>query len=58
MLPSEDGPQVEDLVEGPSDEPDEETPLLDLAAEAPEQLDGTVTPTSEDDAPPDLPPRR
>jgi hypothetical protein len=58
MLPSEDGPQVEDLVEGPSDEPDEETPLLDLAAEAPEQLDGTVTPTPEDDAPPDLPPRR
>jgi ankyrin repeat protein len=58
MLPSEDGPQVEDLVEGPSDEPDEETPLLDLAAEAPEQLDGTVASTSEDDAPPDLPPRR
>lgn len=61
MLPPEDGPQVEDLIEGPSDEPDEETPLLDLAAEAPEQLDGTVAPpsptTSEHDAPPALPPR-
>ena len=57
MLPSEDGPRVEDLVEGPSDEPDEETPLLDLAAEAPEQLDGTVAPGSEDDAAPDTHPK-
>ena len=61
MLPLADQPQVEDLVEGPSDEPDEETPLLDLAAEAPEQLDGTAAPASEDavedDTPPELPRR-
>lgn len=57
MIPPEEGPQVEDLIEGPSDEPDEEPPLLDLAAEAPEQLDGTAAMTSEDDAPPALPPR-
>lgn len=63
MLPPEDGPQVEDLVQGPSGEPEEDTPLLDLAAEAPEQLDGTVAPApasasaTEADAAPDLPPR-
>jgi hypothetical protein len=47
MLPDENGPQVEDLIEGPSDAVDEETPLLDLAAEAPEQLDGTVASAAE-----------
>lgn len=49
MLPDHEGPQVEDLVEGPSDDVDEETPLLDLATEAPEQLDDTITPTSTED---------
>ena len=47
MLPPQDAPSVEDLIDGPSDEPDAEaeldTPLLDLAAEAPEVLDGTAT---------------
>ncbi|XPS74914.1 hypothetical protein M3J07_007004 [Ascochyta lentis] len=44
MLPDEDGPQVEDLIEGPSSKAiDEEPPLLDMASEAPEQLDDTVT---------------
>ncbi|KAJ4990002.1 vps9 domain protein [Stagonosporopsis vannaccii] len=63
MLPPGDGPRIEDLVEGPSDKPDQDTPLLDLAAEAPEQLDGIIASasasasTAEDNAPPDLPPR-
>ncbi|KAH6615257.1 hypothetical protein C7974DRAFT_61789 [Boeremia exigua] len=55
MLPPEDSLPVEDLVEGPRDEPDEETPLLDLAAEAPEQLDDAIAPTSGDDVVRDLP---
>lgn len=53
MLPQEDGPQLEDLVEGLGDVADEETPLLDLAAEAPEQLDDTIIPTSGESAPSD-----
>ena len=73
MLPPQDKPGVEDLVDGPTDEPGEEDPLLDLAAEAPELLDGTVAPAAasategegvedggdgnEDEAAPLLPPR-
>ena len=45
-LPPQDKPGVEDLVDGPSDEPEEEDPLLDLAAEAPERLDGTAAPAT------------
>ncbi|KAJ4380812.1 hypothetical protein N0V86_004174 [Didymella sp. IMI 355093] len=59
--PAEDLP-VEDLVQDPNSQSveadvDEETPLLDLAAEAPEQLDGTVAAASEDSAAPDTPPK-
>ncbi|KAJ4352718.1 hypothetical protein N0V95_003990 [Ascochyta clinopodiicola] len=56
MLPHDDGPQLEDLIDGPSSKTvDEETPLLDMAAEAPEQLDDTVSPVVTEDASSDTP---
>jgi hypothetical protein len=57
-IPPADELPVEDLVEDTNSqttEPDidEETPLLDIAAEAPEQLDGTAAAASEDGTTPD-----
>jgi hypothetical protein len=57
-IPPADELPVEDLVEDANSqttEPDidEETPLLDIAAEAPEQLDGTAAAASEDGTTPD-----
>ncbi|KAL1653442.1 hypothetical protein SLS61_003952 [Didymella pomorum] len=58
VLPPAEELPVEDLVEDPNSqttEPDvdEETRLLDIAAEAPEQLDGTVAPGTEDSTSPE-----
>lgn len=61
LLPPAENLPLEHLVEdensqttGPDE--DEEPPLLDIAAEAPEQLDGTVSAAAaESDAPPDVP---